>query len=120
MTNCEELFSALGIVFPGRVRALLSDGVLEGIAGRFEAGTLQAIGTVIENDCPAHASFGSAGEEAQISCRDVLPWTAERSSFLVRYVDFPHAPGACRMLALTTGPLKAARKLPVPAETLCP
>lgn len=112
MTNCRELFSTLGVVFPNHVRAIVSEGRLEGISGKFNPQTLQALGNSIEAACPDHASFQvRQANDHRIACRQILVWTANRSNFLVRYVHFDHGPGVCKVIATTTGPLDTIDEL---------
>ena len=108
VTNCQELFSTLGVVYPNHVRAIVSEGKLEGIAGRFNPQTLQALGQSIEAACPDHSAFQNGQANAhRISCRQSLVWTAERSNFVVRYIHVDHEPGVCQLLAISAGPLAA-------------
>lgn len=121
MTNCQELFSTLGIVFPNHVRAIVSEERLEGISGKFNPQTLQALGNSIEAACPDHASFQvRQANDHRISCRQVLVWTADRSNFLVRYIHFDHGPGVCRVLATTTGPPNAIDEMTLSQEEPMP
>lgn len=121
MTNCRELFATLGVVFPNHVRAIVSEGRLEGISGKFNPQTLQTLGNFIEAACPDHASFQvQEARDHRISCRKTLVWTANRSNFLVRYVHIDHGPGACQVLATTTGPTDTIDELTLAQEEPMP
>ena len=121
MTNCRELFSTLGVIFPNHVRAIMSEGRLEGISGKFSPQTLQALGNSIEGACPDHASFQvRQANDHRISCLQTLVWTANRSNFLVRYIHIDHGPGVCQVLATTTGPLDIIEEMTLAQEEPMP
>ena len=106
MTSCQELFSLLGIMFPNHVRALITEGRLDGIAGKFDPRTLQSVGRMIEQACPEHAAFQTGGADGhEITCRQTMIRSREHANFFVRYIHVDHGPGVCRTIATTSGPL---------------
>lgn len=112
MTNCQELFSILGVLSPNLVRALMSDRQLEGVSGRFKPETLREMGAGIEAACPTHAAFYVEGTiNRRISYIQSLGSAPVRSNFLVRYVHVHHEMGRCHVLAISTGPLEAIDEL---------
>lgn len=112
MGNCRELFSILGVVFPNRMRALLSDGELEGASGRFDPETLRTIGAAIEASCPKHEKFETGAVEGpRMTCVQSLVSSPTRSNFVVRYIHFDHGPGKCQVLATTSGPFDAIAEI---------
>lgn len=112
MANCQELFSILGVLFPNRLRALMSDGELEGVSGRFNPETLREMSAGIEAACPTHAAFQVEGTiNRRISYIQTLGSAPARSNFLVKYVHAHHEPGRCHVLAISTGPLEAIGEL---------
>ncbi len=114
MKNCQELFSILGFLFPNRVRALMADGELEGVSGRFNPETLRAMSAGIEAACPTHAAFEVEGRiSRRISYLQALGSAPARSNFLVRYLHVHHEPGRCHVLAISTGPLEAIGELKI-------
>lgn len=104
VTESERLFAALGMIFPNRIRAALSNGQLIGMTGPYPFTLLEEIGEMIERSCPAHACFERVNPAA-ISARQLSVPIPEQSNIVVRFVHFDHPPeGACEVLAVTVGP----------------
>ncbi|GGD85537.1 hypothetical protein GCM10011515_01510 [Tsuneonella deserti] len=104
MTESERLFTALGTIFPNRIRAILSNGHLIGMTGPYPFALLEGVGAMIEQNCPTHGCFAGA-EAASISARQLSVQMPEQSNIVVRFVHFDHPPAkACEVLAVTVGP----------------
>ncbi len=113
----EDLFSILGVIFPNRVRAILSDGLLEGISGGYTIGTLQQIGSAIKAHCPVHSDFeGSAFTIGDVVSLTRVATLQNRPDIVVRYVHLPHqAKLPCQLVALACGPSDAIDELKAPS-----
>lgn len=108
MADCEELFSIMGTVFPSRVRILLSDGRIDGISGRFAFDTLQQMGSAVEASCPDHTEFLQTQPNVIVASVQRLVSVPAHPDIVVRYLHFRHdSKGACKQLAVTSGPADA-------------
>lgn len=113
MEKFEELFYILGVVFPNRVRVMLLNGKLSGMAGRFDIELLQRMGESIEAGCPEHSKFSEAWDvyDGIVATRHIVAVPAH-SNFVVRFLHFPHnEKDDCRILALAAGPFEAIKQL---------
>lgn len=122
MTEFDEFFYMLGIVFPNRIRVLLDDRKLGGIAGNFSFEVLHEIGTLIEEYCPEHSDFADLADiNDNFTTIQKLIDCARHSGIVVRYVHSPHCVNDhCRTLAIASGPAQVLDQLDANAIQLMP
>lgn len=123
MPNCEQLFLAMGIVFPNRMRAMFVNGSLTGLAGPYSYEMLDQFGTRIASSCPTHAAFGKprGGQPMRMAATRQLVPLPPHPDIVVRFVHFDHDPQSpCEMIALAAGPVDTIDLLPDPRLTAMP